>query len=597
MYRFHFILFVLPILTVASNAWPQQRNVVVEPAPPKTWAVVIGVERYQAAPRLACAVKDAESFGETLVKLGRIDPAQILTITDKTDNKPDYATLARQIGAWLDKAGERDTLLLFFSGHGVWNAADGRMYLVAADTRLEDLEHTALGIARLREQLGRCRAASKVLILDCCHSGALKSESLDGEQLTKAFGDVSGVVTLASCKGNQVSLEWKEKGLGLFSYWLIRGLSGEADLLADGSIDVDELFRFVSQQVPQSAQEQFGMNQTPVRSIGPEVEGVPVVLVLPRRPQSPPPSSVLVSPLAASSAEAPVVGLPLREDFQTTDVGALPEHWTGDAPVGVRREGTVAWLQASAEGTHRVQSRAFGLVGDFQLELRAMLESRARLEVTLEGREGSPDLTMTFGSPVNNARVWKVSLTGATPQDLQVSGDRANRVRLIRQGAVYRLIVNDQTVIAQRMPEHVRFGRLVFGLSGPNKMSYIESVTKVFDVELAALGSESRIEKGDLGPVPIHLARPPTALGLRCVEVGGNGGVAGLLIIAVEPDSAAAQAGLAYGQTITHVDDQPVTRFQQLVDRFGQAEPRGSMKFQTQDHFNRRRAVEITWSP
>ncbi len=289
---------IFTMMAIAGSVCPcalaQERNVVVEASSIKqTWAVVIGIQQYQAAPRLACAGQDAKLFADTLSTIGHVSRQNILQVTDNTLLKPNCETLRRQIDVWLAKPGECDTLLFFFSGHGLWNPANGRMYLATTDTRLEDIEHSSLGIARLREQLGRCKASNKILILDCCHSGALKGESLDGEKLTKAFENVTGLVTLASCKGNQVSLEWKEKYQGLFSYWLIRGLHGEADLVPDGKIDVDELYRYVSEKVPQTALAEFGVKQTPVRSVLPDVEGVPVVLSLAGgvRAPAPPPAA------------------------------------------------------------------------------------------------------------------------------------------------------------------------------------------------------------------------------------------------------------------------------------------------------------------
>src|SRR5215467_4095798 len=65
-----------------------------------------------------------------------------------------------------------DQLLIYLSCHGVLDSY-GRLYYAAANTRRQRLAATAVAAAWLNERLEDCRARRQILVLDCCHSGAV----------------------------------------------------------------------------------------------------------------------------------------------------------------------------------------------------------------------------------------------------------------------------------------------------------------------------------------------------------------------------------------------------------------------------------------
>jgi uncharacterized caspase-like protein len=60
---------------------------------------------------------------------------------------------------------------------------------------------------------------------------------------------------------NEVSVENDQFGHGVFTYYLVEGLKGEADADGDGFITVDEAYRYVSDKVPQAT----GQEQHPIK--------------------------------------------------------------------------------------------------------------------------------------------------------------------------------------------------------------------------------------------------------------------------------------------------------------------------------------------
>ena len=66
---------------------------------------------------------------------------------------------------------------------------------------------------------------------------------------------------ISSCSANEVSKEDDGLQHGVFSYYLLEGLKGEADQDSDGIITIAEVFSYVSRKVP----EVTGQDQHPVK--------------------------------------------------------------------------------------------------------------------------------------------------------------------------------------------------------------------------------------------------------------------------------------------------------------------------------------------
>jgi len=63
-------------------------------------------------------------------------------------------------------------------------------------------------------------------------------------------------VLFRSSGANEVSAENDELQHGIFTYFLIKGLQGLADTDSDGLITVDEVYTYVSKQVPQATNQE-----------------------------------------------------------------------------------------------------------------------------------------------------------------------------------------------------------------------------------------------------------------------------------------------------------------------------------------------------
>jgi uncharacterized caspase-like protein len=97
-------------------------------------------------------------------------------------------------------------------------------------------------------------AKSVTVFLDACFSGANRDKEMLLADARPVFMEVdasaTGNVTVFSASGGkEISSAWPQKKHGLFSYFLMKGMRGEADVNNDSQITVDELNSYVSENV------------------------------------------------------------------------------------------------------------------------------------------------------------------------------------------------------------------------------------------------------------------------------------------------------------------------------------------------------------
>lgn len=250
----------------------------------RQFALLIGVEKYQKARPLVFTLNDVKTLARTLRDRNGVRDGGILSITDDDRDprhRPTRASMLEEIPRWLSKIGPKDRLIVYFSGHGFQDPA-GRLYLAPIDVDPADPASTGIPVEWFRQQVADCKADFKILILDACHSGSEKGEEKVKAAPSKDIGDqfkgIDRVVTMASSTGEEPSQIWEDKEQSLYSYWLNQAFKGHADADGNGSVDIDELNKYVYNNVVRTATAHFPRKQTPVRSVRTGIEGTPVVV-------------------------------------------------------------------------------------------------------------------------------------------------------------------------------------------------------------------------------------------------------------------------------------------------------------------------------
>ena len=73
-----------------------------------------------------------------------------------------------------------------------------------------------------------------------------------------------GVVVLAASRGDEISSDYERVKHGLFTYFLLKGLKGDADTSKDGIVDISELYLYVNDRVSETAVKELDREQHPV---------------------------------------------------------------------------------------------------------------------------------------------------------------------------------------------------------------------------------------------------------------------------------------------------------------------------------------------
>lgn len=238
------------------------------PGAPRAYALVVGVAKYEnldPSQFLRFTESDADAIYRALIsKEGGAFPAENVHLL--VGNKATLANLHNELENWLPSVATQanDRVVVYFSGHGFIKA--GRGYLAPWDVDPAKPETTAYPMDLLGSVLtNKVAAQSKLLLLDACHAGKITSETTDVAVVGQLHQLPKALLTFTSTRAAERSYEDPKlsTGFGLFTYFLVQGLLGNADNdPCDGVITADELVEYVRGEVRNYARER-GSSQTP----------------------------------------------------------------------------------------------------------------------------------------------------------------------------------------------------------------------------------------------------------------------------------------------------------------------------------------------
>ena len=222
-------------------------------------AIVIGVERYrEALPRADFAAGDARLAAEYYKRVLGVPEANLALLIDDRATKSDFE---KYFERWLPNRVEAgDEVFVYFSGHGAPNAKSGDAYLVPFDGDPTYIAETGYPIKKLYEQLAKLPAKRVLVAMDSCFSGAGgRSVLAKGARplVSVQTAAVTGNVTVLSASaGDQISSSYQEKGHGLFTYFLLKGLKEKGG-------DFKAAFDYLKPEVSRIARREYNADQDP----------------------------------------------------------------------------------------------------------------------------------------------------------------------------------------------------------------------------------------------------------------------------------------------------------------------------------------------
>jgi hypothetical protein len=219
----------------------------------KSWAVVIGINKYDLWPPLEYATKDAQ---EVANKLREIGFDEVIEILDKEATRERILTV---LGTELPKkVGPDDRVLIFFAGHGQTEALpDGREqgYIIPVDGDITNYFTTAISMQQVRDISVRIPAKHILYAMDACYSGQGFTRALGLDPGTSGY--IQKITSLRSVQmitaGGKAEQVVEVDGHGLFTQYFLQGLSGEADRDNDKVVTASELGAYLMPQVSRAS--------------------------------------------------------------------------------------------------------------------------------------------------------------------------------------------------------------------------------------------------------------------------------------------------------------------------------------------------------
>lgn len=189
---------------------------------------------------------DAKRLQRALISAGRIPSGKIANLTN-----PSLAEFDATILNLEKKSSQK--FMFYFSGH--------------SDEHGLHFKDGALTKSKFHSVLAKISAKVKIVILDSCFSGALKSKGVKKDKAIELVeynvDQPTGSVILTSSSEREFSYESEKLKGSVFSYHLVSGIYGQADANNDGLVTIDELYQYVYSQTKFQSMVSGGKIQSP----------------------------------------------------------------------------------------------------------------------------------------------------------------------------------------------------------------------------------------------------------------------------------------------------------------------------------------------
>jgi uncharacterized caspase-like protein len=227
------------------------------------YALVIGISDYHYIRDLTYAADDARAVKKYFIHDLGIPGKNVFSLINE---EATVRAIRSLLGTTLpSKAGKKDTVFIYFGGHGASESnsaspdGDGlSKYLLAYDSVTTDLYGSALPMDEIARIFDRLRAERVLFLVDSCYSGAsggrtlsssYKAITISGNFLAR-IAQGKGRVLLCASEPNEVAQESDKLKHGVFTYYLLDGMKGKADADKDGLVSVQEIYRYLTKRVP-----------------------------------------------------------------------------------------------------------------------------------------------------------------------------------------------------------------------------------------------------------------------------------------------------------------------------------------------------------
>ena len=237
---------------------------------PKAVGIAVGIGQFRdnGVSRVKYAQQDADVVAKYWNVVGGIPSERIRRLLDSRALKND---LIETFEEWLPQQADGTTVVyVFIAGRGQVDPTTGAVSVIPFDGTAASSSRL-YSLRRLQEALTKLPAQRAIVIVDLSLEHAPLQDGADPSAPVWPR-DEQGKERIMWMVGNRAVQEAHHFDLGqhgLFTYQVLKGLRGAADVDRDGTILAGELCMYAKGQVGKMAREQFGNAQEPLCVPGP----------------------------------------------------------------------------------------------------------------------------------------------------------------------------------------------------------------------------------------------------------------------------------------------------------------------------------------
>ena len=221
-------------------------------------AIIIGIQNYKCLGKADFANKDAQTFYEYAYRALGIPKDRIKILTDAD---ADQAAFLKSFRNWLPLYVNKNKteVFVFYSGHGLPSPDGKSLYFLPFGVDQDLLDETAVDQKKIVAAIQATQPKSVTMFIDSCYSGLSKTGDIllsGAKPVTLKNSDVdypTEFTVLTASSSDQISSASTELQHGIFSFYLMKGMEGDADFDKDKKITVGEMQRFLLDNVQRQA--------------------------------------------------------------------------------------------------------------------------------------------------------------------------------------------------------------------------------------------------------------------------------------------------------------------------------------------------------
>lgn len=226
-------------------------------------AIIIGIEKYKRVAKADFANADALDFYDYAVRALGIKPENIKLLVDEAaDDVEIYKAFQNWLPVKVNK-GKTD-VFVFYSGHGYPGQDGNSLYILPFGADKDLISKTAINQQEIISSLQAAQPRAVTMFIDSCYSGQTRGGDIliagarpfVPKTILNAYPQNFTVITASA--NDQISSASQELKHGIFSYYLMKGMEGDADKNKDGKIIVSEMQEYLTDMVGRHA---MGINR------------------------------------------------------------------------------------------------------------------------------------------------------------------------------------------------------------------------------------------------------------------------------------------------------------------------------------------------